>query len=126
MTNTQKLERAIVTALIKECAAAGFVPVTVYQDGDYEPDLSSIEGPDQPTPVALSTEAAIDAVFAVDVSTLHFAPADNLGAWGNRGVMLVCGNGEDIISDWHCGNEAFNSAVARVASSYVVEIKGLR
>jgi hypothetical protein len=37
-----------------------------------------------------------------------------LKAWGNRGVLLILGNGEDIISDYHCGNPEFAAAVDRV------------
>jgi hypothetical protein len=116
ISTRQKIERAIVTALIAEANAAGFVPVSVYDGGEYVPDVAAHGDPadaNKPEPVALTTDAVLDAVFAVDVSTIHFAPTTNLLDWGNRGVFIVLGNGEDCISDWHNSNDAFNAAVEK-------------
>lgn len=94
-----KIERAIVAALIDEAGRAGFVPVRVYDGGEQVKVANAAE--------------AIEAVFAVDESTIHFAPAANRAKWGRRGVFLVCGNGTDIISDWHCGDADFDAAIRR-------------
>jgi hypothetical protein len=116
MSNTLRinLERAIVKALIEEAAKAGFVPVTVWNGEEYAPQgiagrsrAAEAYVPDSP----LTPEQAIAEVFSVDESTLHFAPANDLAGWGSLGVFLVGGNREDIISDWHCGNDAFSNAV---------------
>lgn len=104
MNLNQKLERAIVVALIDELSKAGYVPVAVWDGGEYVPTKDPQE--------AMTTDAAIKAVFAVDESTLHFAPKDAIEDWGATGVFLVGGNGEDIISDWHADGGAFDRAVA--------------
>ena len=96
-----KLERSIVRALIWELEQSGFSPVAVWDGEDYVSTLAA--------------DAAIASIFSVDTSTLHFAPKDDINKWGNLGVMLVCGNGKDIISDYHCGNEYFTKAVERVS-----------
>jgi hypothetical protein len=96
-----KLERAIVRALIQECARAGWSPVAVDDGGDKDVKVSN-------------EDEAIDAVFAVDESRLYFRVTGSKGGKRN-GVFLVGGNGEDIISDWHCGNASFDAAVNRVA-----------
>jgi hypothetical protein len=96
------LERAIARALIRECLAAGFVCDQV-DDGD---DLVKVR----------SENEAIDAAFAVDESRLRFRAADDTGKNAKRyNVLLIGGNGEDIISDWHCSNASFDAAVGRVA-----------
>jgi hypothetical protein len=38
-------------------------------------------------------------------------PAGEPKGWGRLGVFLVCGEGADIIADWHCGNTRFDKAV---------------
>ncbi len=94
LTLNEKVERAIVLALIDEATKAGFPPDSVWDGGEYV-DVAG-KGP----------EAVIEAVFAVDEATVHFGPGLE-----NRGVFLVCGNGTDIISDWHCGVVDFDKAV---------------
>jgi len=97
-----KLERRIVRTLIQELAAAGYLPVKVWDGGEY---------------VAVSAlDETMDAVFAVDDSTIHFAPKDKPEEWGRRGVLIIGGNGEDIISDWHCGDKKFSEAVDAAAN----------
>jgi len=97
-----KLERAIVRALVEECYRAGFVAHQV-DDGE---DLVKVR----------STNEAVDAVFAVDESRIRFRHVDDTGPRPKlHNVLLIGGNGEDIISDWHCGNASFDAAVNRVA-----------
>lgn len=100
--STEKLERAIVTALVDELARAGFVPVKVWDGEEYQN--------------ATDCAGVLSAVFSVDTSTVHFAPKDYPDAWGGTGVFLVCGNGERMISDFHTGSEDFASAVDRTIS----------
>lgn len=97
MTLTTKIERAIVTRLVSDLDAVGFIPVCVYTGEDYEP--------------ANTLETVLEHVFSVDESTIHFAPKSDPGKWGKFGVFCVCGNGADLISDYHCGNAEFSGAV---------------
>lgn len=99
MNLNTKIERAIVTALVAELGAADYVPVKVYDGGEY------VE--------ATSVAQVLDAVFSVDESTVHFAERGDADNWGKRGVFLVCGNGEDLISDWHTRDALFDAAVKR-------------
>lgn len=104
MANLDRLlERAIVSALIRECDAAGFVTHGVDDGGDE----------DQP---ATTPAEALEAVFAVDESRLRFKAKDDASDEPRlHNVLLIGGNGCDIISDWHCGNKAFDAAVNAVA-----------
>jgi hypothetical protein len=96
------VETRIVRGLIHALKKAGFVPVKLWDSEEYQE--------------AITTTQALDAIESVDaIVTLHFAPKADITAWGRLGVMLVTGNGVDIISDWHCGNESFNAAVESVA-----------
>lgn len=85
MSANEKIERKIIRKMISELAKVGYTPKAVW-DGEEYVD-------------AETTEQALDAIFAVDESTLHFQAAD--GHWGNLGVFLVGGNGNDVISDYH-------------------------
>lgn len=95
-----KVEKAILAALIEELGKAEFVPVQVWDGGEYQTakDFAAVEA----------------AVYSVDVSTIHFAPVHDQVDWGRRGVMFVCGNGEDCLSDWHTGDKKFAEALERV------------
>ena len=112
------IEKAIVTRLVEDQAKAGFVPVAVWDGEEYAPwGINHRESRDFLAPHALTVAEAIDAAFAVDESTVHFAPASDLSDWGSRGVFLVGGNGEDIISDYHARNDAFVEAVEATCDS---------
>ena len=108
MSLRTKIERAKVSAVVAECEAAGYVPVRVWDGGEYV-KTTGVTG-------------ALDAVFAVDESTIHFAPRDKPNGWGGCGVLVILGNGEDCISDWHCGDEVFSAAVER-GSTKELEVK---
>lgn len=82
---TEVIERAIVKAMIAHLEVRGFVPHSVACD-EYTNTRTA--------------EAAMDAVFAVDDSTLRFCRAPYRRDADLYGVVLVCGNGIDIISDW--------------------------
>lgn len=90
-----KLERAIVNLLISELAKDGFLPVAVDDGGEL------VKTP--------NAKKAINAVFAVNDSWLYFKKGSK-----QHGVMLVGGNGEDIISDWDFWRDdadGFNAAM---------------
>lgn len=100
LRNRIELERRIIRHVVRELRAAGFEPDTVYDGGEY---------------VKAHTERAVlDAVFAVDDATVHF----DRGAGANgraHGVYFVLGNGIDVLSDWHCGDAAFDAVLDRCA-----------
>ncbi len=96
------LELRIVRGLIRSLKKHGWKPVYVYDGGDE---------------VVTPTEAkALDAVFAVDDARLYFR---NDGG-RTYGVLLIGGNGEDIISDWSYGTDdkdGFNAAIEQYLDS---------
>lgn len=114
------LEHAIARALLAHMKAAGWEAVAVWDSEQYvmaggagipRDAAEAVESP------AIMSEAdVLDTVFGVDAyPTVHFARADNLKDWG-LGVMLVTGNGYDLISDYHTGDDgsrgkAFSDAV---------------
>lgn len=93
------LEHAIVRHLLGTLRGAGFVPVCVWDSERYVR--------------ATTQEEVLNAIFEVDADvTLHFGRGgDPEGTWGAMGVMLVQGNGLDLISDWHSAPEDFDRAV---------------
>jgi hypothetical protein len=107
------VERRIITALIKSAVKAGFVPVRFWDEGDYQ----DVDCRASTTGAALKRciTSALSCVDSVDMGTLHFAPQANLEDWGTHGVLLILGNGQDVISDWHCQDVAFDAAVSTVA-----------
>jgi hypothetical protein len=110
----QLIERAIVRRLIEEAIGAGFTPVAVFNGDEYIP-----------TP---NIGRALDVVFDLDECTLHFGQRGAIAqlpeGWGCYGVLIILGNGIDCISDWHCGDDAFNTAVERVCDA--IENPGFR
>ena len=100
----QNIERIIIRRLITEAAVRGFVPVKFWDGEEYQ----EVE---QEVVCGEATRfSAIKAIDTVDEGTLHFAPEKDRTAWGQRGVLLILGNGEDVISDWHSGDETFSAA----------------
>ena len=95
------VEKLIIRRVVRELRLAGFVPVKVWDSEDYVD--------------ATTAKAVIQVLYDVDAScTVHFAPAADPAAWGRLGVLLVTGNGIDILSDWHCQNPTFDAALERV------------
>lgn len=98
MNNEQRqaLEKKIVRGTVRRLKEAGFLATQVWDGGEY---------------VKVRTEEEVlDAVFSVDDSTVHF----DGGAGDNdhsHGVLFILGNGQDVISDYHCGDEAFDKAM---------------
>lgn len=79
-----RLERRIVANLIAHLAAAGFVPVEVDDGGDDNVACNDVK-------------SAMEAIFSVDESVLFMAKPAGL----EHGIVLIAGNGVDIVSDWN-------------------------
>lgn len=98
-----KVERAIIKALISFLDGYGFKPTFVF-DGEENVKCSTVD-------------AAIEAITAVDESWLHFKANKGVlgsGARKDHGVYLILGNGEDVISDWRYSEgdaDGFNKAM---------------
>lgn len=122
------IERTIIAALIRDLNKAGYLPAAFYDgeayqmasaDGivsyDIEPRILSSQPCKSAAPDeifrAMTAAEAIAAVDSVDEGTLHFTHR-NARTWGNRGVMLILGNGEDVVSDYHCADgEPFSKVI---------------
>jgi hypothetical protein len=109
----QLIEKVIIVKLIEELDKAGFVPVQFWDGEEYQPIVwkNGSTGPDNNVQ---REKACMDAITSVDEGTLHFASKTDLKGWGRLGVLLILGNGEDVISDYHCGNAAFDAAIQSV------------
>lgn len=79
----QKLERRIVAGLIEHLASAGFAVHSVH-DGEE-------------TTRTNAAQAALELIFNLDEVLVRFAKPNKC----LHGVLLVIGNGEDILSDWN-------------------------
>jgi hypothetical protein len=138
-----EIEKAVVRVLVEEQAKAGFVPVCFFNGDEYQTaggkplpldeerwNIYAVKAPKDPS-VPMTAEEVIEALFAVDEGTIHFAPKDNLAEWGSKGVFIILGNGpaDELFSDWHCGNKQFDKAVLAAiervsnASNLVVSFK---
>ena len=118
--NTIRIERAILTALIDNLGAAGFKAAAVWTGEDYQlaDGKSSVDGGRSGILRKAMTLTEVLKVFDdIDMSTptVHFTQRHSM-AWGNRGVMVVPGNGEDFISDWH-SEKIFDAIVGTVAEA---------
>jgi hypothetical protein len=110
-------ERVIIRQLIADLNQAGYQTAAVYDGGDYimgrDGKTVAIDGDAAPSVIdrPLSVDEALEAIDSVDDATLHFTHKDS-NTWGNRGVYLVLGNGEDVISDHHDPeNEPFTQVI---------------
>jgi len=97
-------ERRIVHFLIQHLAAAGFSPSTVY-DGEEETRVADGKG-------------AMELIFNLDEASLRFRRSDDAKMTSptglEHGVLLILGNGVDIVSDWNYEDgdpDGFNAAM---------------
>jgi hypothetical protein len=128
------IERVIITALLRNMRAEGYQPAAVWDGGayqmaddkTYEPDklpmLSRKRNTAAPEEItrSMTDEEALRSIDSVCECTLHFTHR-NAKTWGNRGVLLILGNGEDVISDFHDAadepfSEIINTIYNRVAA----------
>jgi hypothetical protein len=107
-----RLERRIVAALIAHLDAYDFMPTYVHDGED--------------TTRVTNAKEAMELIFNLDEASLHFQPKrtevlpareDMRGYTGfdnEHGVLLILGNGVDVISDWNYGErdlDGFNKAM---------------
>lgn len=104
------IERRVVWNLIAKLKAAGFTAVAVYDGEDYTKTADA--------------QAAMELIFNLDEASLRFVRTADADAFAadpddvcEHGVLLVGGNGEDIISDWDYSADdpdGFNAAMDRI------------
>jgi hypothetical protein len=115
-TNRQIMERGLVRALLRHMRAAGWIAWRTFDGDTFE--------------VARNDDDIMALCFNLDEVSVRFAPdglvyrqgvAGSAKALGTRrclaaehGVLLVMGNGQDIVSDWSYRNDdpdGFNAAM---------------
>lgn len=116
----QTIERMILIALMRDMRAKGYEVAAVWDGSQYcmavpKGEVEYFDDGDPPTAgdiVRPLTDAeALHAIDAVCESTLHFTHRDKK-TWGNRGVLVILGNGKDVLSDFHApDNEPFCGVV---------------
>jgi hypothetical protein len=131
----QTIERVLILALIRDMRTAGYQPAAVWDgeahvlaksanlaDGlasfDAEPRMLSSQPTKSEAPAnilrPLTDDEALQAIDTVDESTLHFTDC-NATTWGGRGVLIILGNGEDCLSDYHVAKgEPFGGIIERI------------
>lgn len=116
----QFIERVILGKLLAAMREAGHSPVAVWDGEEYQGAKATGDADvigDKPA--IMSDKEVLAAVDSVDFSTIHFTHR-NTRTWGNRGVFVVLGNGEDVISDHHvAANEPTFQAVIDALSAEV-------
>lgn len=112
------IERRIITALVNELRERGYQPAAFWDAGFYQladgkqlSDYAASTAP--PITKPLTMREVLAAVESTGMGTLHFTEPCS-GVWGNRGIFLVLGNDEDVVSDYHCKDEQFSAAIERV------------
>lgn len=114
----QNIEKFIIQRLIADMERAGYHVAAVwdgeqYQMVDAEGRPISLDRGPAHAKRAMSVAQALDSIDSVDDSTLHFTHKD-ASTWGDRGVLLILSNGEDVISDYHAGDAVFESIIERI------------
>jgi hypothetical protein len=95
-----EMEQSIVRHLVRELKKAGYLPSQVWDSEEY---------------VKATTETQVlDAVFAVEDSTIHFDAGKGANRRHSHGVLIVLGNACDCISDYHTGDKDFAAVVDAV------------
>ncbi|WP_454727908.1 MULTISPECIES: hypothetical protein [Cupriavidus] len=79
-----RIERRVVANLLAHLERAGFAPLAVYDGDDYTKVSDAV--------------AAMELIFNLDEASLRITRP---GTTIEHGILLVLGNGEDIISDWN-------------------------
>lgn len=119
----QSIERHIISALIRNMNDEGYLVAAFWDGEEYQmggglpgqPVVShGAEDPPDNIVRAMGETEALDAIDTVDEGTLHFTHR-NKDTWGTRGVYLVLGNGEDVISDYHVAEgEPFGKVIKAI------------
>lgn len=117
----QLIERIIIQALLRDMRRFGYLPAAVYDGEDYvlsvsETEFQTFTDNNAPGSIVrhLTDDQALTAIDSVSESTLHFTQRGTK-TWGDRGVMLIIGNGQDVISDHHnARGEPFNTILQKL------------
>lgn len=98
MSKCELIERAVVRHLVERMAEHGWKPKETFDGEEYV--------------TTKTVEQVLETVFSVEDSTVSFVN----GAGKILGVKLICGNEEDIISDYHVGTPEFEAAMNEVTA----------
>lgn len=126
--NMKTIERMILIALMRDMRKAGYEVAAVWTGDEYR--MACPEGrvknyayddnergmPVAPSKIirSLTDVEALKEIDSVDQSTLHFTHR-NAKTWGNRGVLVILGNGEDVLSDFHATErEPFGKVIRNI------------
>lgn len=105
------IERYVITALVRDMCAAGYQVAAVHDGNGYWMHRRWCKRAPATIKEPLSGERAFTAIDSVDMCTLHFTD-QNSTAWGDHGVLIILGNGEDCLSDSHSHEgEPFNGII---------------
>lgn len=119
MSANRRVERAILIALIDNLRSAGFAPAAVWTEENYQlADGEELSYSNREIRKPMTTDEVLKVFDDFDMlaPTVHFTHQHKL-SWGNLGVMVVNGNGEDFISDWHNSDRAFDAIVETVVEA---------
>jgi hypothetical protein len=98
----QRVERSIIRRLLLEASRAGFT-VAEWYDGEEYIDVSK-----------LKEREIIATIFEVEEGTLAFTKTGD----DRHGVLLIIGNGPDVISDYHTSLESAMEPVNAYAETF--------
>jgi hypothetical protein len=99
-----RTERRVVATLCALMLERGWVPVAVWDGERLEKTTDA--------------KSAMEFIFNLDEASLRFAKPSNPKNW--HGVLLVLGNGEDIVSDWNYSRDdadGFNADMEAVTKA---------
>lgn len=108
------IERYVITALMRDMRAAGYQVAAVHDGEGYW--MSTGWHKRAPATIAepVTDARALEAINSVDDCTLHFTD-QNSTQWGDHGVLIILGNGQDCLSNAHVyDNEPFNIIIEAI------------
>lgn len=105
------IERYVITALMRDMRAAGYQVAAVHVGDGYVMARTTLHRAPATIAEPMTDAKALEAIDSVDRCTLHFTDR-NSTEWGDHGVLIILGNGEDCLSDSHSHeNEPFNGII---------------
>ena len=106
------IERVIITALLRDMRAAGYLPAAIWEGEGYTMACGDVgctesyarsKAPEEITRELTNTQVLTTLEEYDFDCTVHFTDK-GARTWG-LGVLLILGNGEDVISDYHVNED---------------------